>query len=109
MEKQDFNEEHFEKSAEVFHALGNPVRLKIMDILHSHMKCNVGDLSKRLGVKQPNISQHVSILRIAKLINKKRQGKEIFYSLRDRTVVSIPLTWIHDYLLKEETNGIKDH
>ena len=44
---------------------------------------NVTALCKGLKLPQPTVSRHLAILRMAGLVNNRRAGKEIFYSLRD--------------------------
>lgn len=78
--KKIFNEDYLEKKAEFLHALANPVRLKIISLLENTEVC-VGDLSKAMKIKQPNISQHLNILRNAGIIRKNRKGKMINYKV----------------------------
>ena len=87
--KKTFDEDYLETKAEFLHALANPVRLKILSLLENKEVC-VSDLSDDMSIKQPNISQHLNILRNASIIKKKRKGKSIYYR------VVIPK--IHDIL-----------
>ena len=43
---------------------------------------NVGQLCSRLRVCQPTISHHLGLLRLGDLVMARREGKEVFYSLR---------------------------
>ena len=65
-------------------AIAHPTRLAILEVLGEGPLCvhvqNVGEL---LGRAQPNISQHLSILRQAHLITYTEQGKQRCYSLDD--------------------------
>ena len=76
--KKPFNEDYLETKSEFLHALANPVRLKILILLENKEVC-VSDLSNTMQIKQPNISQHLNILRNAGIIKKQRKGKSICY------------------------------
>jgi ArsR family transcriptional regulator, zinc-responsive transcriptional repressor len=69
-------------AGELFQALANPLRLAIVLHLGHEPHC-VHDLVELLGVSQPLVSQHLRILRAARLVGSARQGKEVVYSLHD--------------------------
>jgi len=68
--------------AELCHILGDGTRLRILRALQDG-ELNVTALCKRLKLPQPTVSRHLAILRMARLVNNRRAGKEIFYSLSD--------------------------
>ena len=78
----------YEKSAELFAVLSTPIRLRIISELCQGEK-NVGQLLERIGVSQPNMSQHLNILYRAGLLGKRRQGAQMFYSIADESAVGI--------------------
>lgn len=63
-----------------FQSLGHPIRLSILEILHSGPSC-VCDLVRLTGKRQPCISQHLAILRQAGLVTTTRRGWNIVYEL----------------------------
>jgi len=73
--------------AEVLKTLANPRRL---DILHrlAEGPCEVGRLAEELGISQPNVSQHLSVLRSAGLVDAERDGREVRYRLTDPDVIT---------------------
>jgi DNA-binding transcriptional ArsR family regulator len=73
--------------AEVLRTLANPRRL---DILHrlAEGPCEVGRLAEELGANQPNISQHLGVLRAAGLVEAERDGREVRYRLSDPDVIT---------------------
>ncbi len=75
-----FDDDYLDKKAEFIHALANPIRLKIISIIGNEKVC-VSDISKILKIRQPNISQHLNILRNVGILKKKREGKTICYTL----------------------------
>lgn len=70
-------------TVELFKALGDPVRMKIIRILASQTekKINVNDLVKKFNVSQPAISQHLKILKSVKLLLTEKIGYYIYYSI----------------------------
>ncbi len=72
--------------AEVLKTLANPRRL---DIIHrlAQGPCEVGRLAEELGASQPNISQHLSVLRTAGLVEAEREGRGVRYRLTDPDVI----------------------
>ena len=83
---QDEMQEVFEKAAELFAVLSTPIRLRIISELCQGEK-NVGQLHERIGVTQPNMSQHLNLLYRAGLLGKRRQGAQVFYRIADETAV----------------------
>lgn len=66
------------EAAEIFKALSDANRLKIMNFLQSGEKC-VCEILPHVGTSQSNVSQHLKVLRKAGLINYKKDGKKIIY------------------------------
>ena len=84
----DEMQEVFEKAAELFAVLSTPIRLRIISELCQGEK-NVGQLHERIGVTQPNMSQHLNLLYRAGLLGKRRQGAQVFYRIADETAVMV--------------------
>jgi DNA-binding transcriptional ArsR family regulator len=70
--------EEFKAQAKLFKALMHPVRLEILDELREDEAC-VCHLEAHLGYRQAYISQHLSKLRDAGLVQDRRDGWNIFY------------------------------
>ena len=96
--KKILNKDSLEEKTEFLHALANPVRLQILYLLENEEMC-VTDLARTMKVKQPNISQHLNILKNAGIIKKKRKGKTIRYRVIIPKVFDILAT--ADSLLKK--------
>jgi ArsR family transcriptional regulator len=77
------------RGADLLKVLGNPVRLGVILELDARGECCVHELVDRLGVSQPLLSQHLRVLRDARLITGQRAGKEIRYSIVDHHVTHI--------------------
>jgi DNA-binding transcriptional ArsR family regulator len=72
--------ETFEKQAKLFKALMHPVRLAILEILRQGEEC-VCHMKSVLGYRQAYISQQLSVLREAGLVQDRRDGWNIFYAV----------------------------
>jgi DNA-binding transcriptional ArsR family regulator len=66
--------------AEIFKVLGHPVRLKIVAGLCSR-ECNVKHIWECLGLPQATVSQHLALLKNKGIIEGKREGVEVRYSV----------------------------
>ncbi len=70
-----------ERLARVLHALSNPVRLAIVRYIQQHPGCICNDIVLRFGRAQATISQHLALLRSARVIEAEQDGNAICYSL----------------------------
>jgi len=67
--------------ADLFRALGHPIRLDIMRRLAEQPQTCACDFTEVFGVAQPTISQHLKVLREAGLVRTRRRGTQICYSI----------------------------
>jgi DNA-binding transcriptional ArsR family regulator len=72
--------------AEVLKTLASPRRLEILHRL-AESPCEVGRLADELGLSQPNVSQHLAVLRSAGVVESVREGREVRYRLADPEVM----------------------
>ncbi|MFZ0273269.1 MAG: metalloregulator ArsR/SmtB family transcription factor [Acidobacteriaceae bacterium] len=72
--------------AEIFQALAHATRIAIVDLLREG-ELAAGTLTERLRLEQANLSQHLAVLRARQIVNARRAGNQVFYSVRD------PLIW----------------
>lgn len=78
-----------EKIAFIFKALSHPTRLAIVIGLLNSDGCNVTAMVKNLGLLQPNISQHLTILKNAQIIKGYRKKSQICYKITNKDVEKI--------------------
>lgn len=71
--------------AELFKIFGDETRIRILYALFEAEVC-VCDLAKLLGMTQSAVSHQLRILKQARLIKSRRDGKTVFYSLADEHV-----------------------
>ena len=62
-------------------ALADKTRLRLLYLM-ADGEISVGDLTAAIGVSQPKISRHLAYLRSSGLVNTRREGKSIYYSIR---------------------------
>jgi ArsR family transcriptional regulator len=72
--------------AEVLRTLASPRRLEILHAL-ARGPIEVGRLAEAIGASQPNVSQHLAVLRGAGLVEAVRDGREVRYGLVDPDVM----------------------
>lgn len=72
--------------AEMFKALSNGIRLRIVIGLLEKSECNVNLMAEKLGISQPNVSQHLTILKLAGVIEGFRKGNQICYRVTNKMV-----------------------
>ncbi len=82
-------DEKFRRQAEYLKVLAHPIRLAIIDALKDGTCC-VNDVSELLHVSQPNISQHLAILRSQHIVDYTEDGKRRCYFLCNPEII-IPL------------------
>jgi DNA-binding transcriptional ArsR family regulator len=79
---------NFENQAELFKLLSNPIRLQIIDIL-SKNEASLEELTEAIGIKKPNTSQHLAILRYLRIVNSRRDGKKALYNITDPRIYKL--------------------
>lgn len=68
--------------AEIFAALADPSRLRIISAL-AHHKLSVGEICETVGMSQPAVSHHLRLLRVQRIVRAEKEGKHVFYCLDD--------------------------
>ncbi|MDR3365336.1 MAG: metalloregulator ArsR/SmtB family transcription factor [Clostridiales Family XIII bacterium] len=81
-------DETLSATAELFKALADPTRLKIVNVLLLAEVC-VCDIAATVDMSQPAVSHHLKALRAARLVKYRREGKTIYYSLDDEHVSNV--------------------
>lgn len=74
--------------SELFKVFGDSTRIKILYTLHDG-EMSVNDIAATLGMQQSAISHQLKILKQAKLVKARKDGKNVFYNLEDDHVYTI--------------------
>ncbi|MGC8604332.1 MAG: ArsR/SmtB family transcription factor [Desulfomonilaceae bacterium] len=76
----DSERERLRLKADVFKAMGHPLRLGVIEFLQSGEKC-VCEIVEEVGTEISNVSKHLSILKKSGIVSDRRDGLKIMYSL----------------------------
>jgi len=82
MNKNNFYNLH----AEICKTISNPNRQAILDTLRDK-EMSVTDLVNKTGISQANLSQHLAILRTKGVVNTRREGNNIYYSISNQKII----------------------
>jgi ArsR family transcriptional regulator len=74
--------------AEIFQALAHPTRVAIVETLRDGER-SAGQLIEELGLEQANVSQHLGVLRSKQVLVNRKEGNQVFYSLRDPVLLEV--------------------
>lgn len=84
---------------EVFKVIANQKRLEII-LLLENQELNVGQMVDMLGLRQSNLSQHLTLLRQQRLVTVRRSGREAYYKLGDDSIAK-SIRIVRDFLRKQ--------
>jgi ArsR family transcriptional regulator, lead/cadmium/zinc/bismuth-responsive transcriptional repressor len=82
---QMIGQENAEELADFFKVFGDATRLKILYALNLEEMC-VCDLSALLGMTQSAISHQLKVLRVARVVKMRKEGKVVYYSMDDEHI-----------------------
>lgn len=80
--------EKAQRMAEFFSLLGDANRLRILSVLANQEMC-VGDLAAMLNMKESAVSHQLRTLRSLRLVKYRKEGRHVFYCLKDRHVFEL--------------------
>ena len=83
------------RGSDVFAAIGDPTRRRVLDLL-SRKEMPAGEIADRFRISRPAISQHLKVLRRARLVKAKRCGREQIYSLSPEPLHEV-FEWMEQY------------
>ena len=92
-----------EGAADVLRGLSNCDRLLLMCQL-SQGEASVAQLEEAVGIHQPTLSQQLGVMRRLKLVETRREGKQIFYRIEDKRILSL-LTTLYDLYCPVQKGG----
>ena len=82
------SEEKIKSASQLFKTLGDQTRLSILFLLRQK-ECNVTEISQYLKMEQSAVSHQLKTLRTARLVKYRKEGKSIYYQLKDDHVYQI--------------------
>jgi DNA-binding transcriptional ArsR family regulator len=81
--------ENFDGLIEVFNALSDDTRQKILKVVTCQKEICVNDIAANFDLSRPTISHHLNLMRRVKILNSRKEGKEIYYSFNKTEVVKV--------------------
>jgi ArsR family transcriptional regulator len=78
----------YQIKAEFFRVLGHPVRVRILELLRDGER-TVGDLQLQLQMDSSGTSQHLGALRKQGILDSRREGTSVYYSVRDPRIFQL--------------------
>jgi DNA-binding transcriptional ArsR family regulator len=71
-----------------FRAVGEPMRIKLLDQLRDR-EATVGGLSEAVGASQQNVSKHLAVLAEVGILGRRKDGNRVYYRIVDEGVLSL--------------------
>lgn len=74
--------------ASLFQALSHPTRIAILEVLRDG-ELSARTIQEKLGIEQANLSQHLAILRSRQIVVNRKDGNQVFYSIRNPVLLEV--------------------
>jgi DNA-binding transcriptional ArsR family regulator len=74
---------------ELLNALSDTTRQEILKVITLKKEICVNDIAANFNLSRPTISHHLNLMRRVKLLNSRKEGKEIYYSFNKTHVINI--------------------
>lgn len=71
-----------------FRALGDPLRVRILDLLRDQ-ELSVSALAEQLGAGQQNVSKHLAVLTESGMLSRRKEGTHVYYGIADEAVFAL--------------------
>jgi DNA-binding transcriptional ArsR family regulator len=84
----DVNDPLIDLVAERFRVLGEPMRIRLLNVLREN-ESSVGELRDATGASQQNVSKHLAILHQAGMVERSKQGNQTRYRISDESVFEL--------------------
>lgn len=91
--------------AEFFKALAHPLRIAVLDALRQR-ELGVNELCARLNAEQSSLSQQLAVLRSRNIVVGRKEGLNVYYSVRDTTVFK--LLDVARQIFNNHLSGVQD-
>jgi DNA-binding transcriptional ArsR family regulator len=80
--------DHVQALADTFRILGDPTRVRILDVLAAGELC-VCDLAGLVGASESAVSHQLRLMRGMRLVRPRRAGRQVYYSIDDQHILSL--------------------
>ncbi|MCD6117389.1 winged helix-turn-helix transcriptional regulator [bacterium] len=86
--KKKKKNQNYNERARLLKALANPTRLQLLELIRDTSPC-VRSMEEELGMAQPTVSQHLSILRNLGIVESHREGHLVCYKIKNDCVLKL--------------------
>lgn len=97
------DKEFYRRHANMCAVFAHPLRLELLQLLHEHGECSVGDLAEATGVRMANLSQHLAVMRSTNIVLSRKEGVNVYYRLADARIM-LAFNLITEVLLSHLTH-----
>jgi len=87
--KNTLDLQKLEQAASKLRAIAHPMRIAIIELLSENPKLTVTEIYEHLNIEQASASHHLNILKNKGLLESRRSGKMIFYSLKVNVLANV--------------------
>ena len=105
LENKELDMTLYRMQASLSKTMAHPIRLAVLHLLKDGEK-TVNELVDSIGASQSNVSQHLALLRHKGLVNTRREGLNIYYSVSDPKI-SLACDMVRQVLLEQLEKGHK--
>jgi DNA-binding transcriptional ArsR family regulator len=89
MAKVQIQIEKLEQASSKLRAMAHPMRIAIIELLNNGNQMSVTEIYKKLKIEQAAASHHLNILKNKGVLASRRDGKKIFYSIKNQVLTEI--------------------
>jgi DNA-binding transcriptional ArsR family regulator len=89
MDNVELNAKKLEQLASRLKAIAHPVRIAIIEMLSNDSRLSVTEIYQLLDIEQAAASHHLNIMKNKGILESRREGKKIFYSLQNESLSEI--------------------
>lgn len=86
---QGLDTEQLERAAFILKSVAHPIRLGIVQLLEQEEKLSVNEICDAMDTEQSLTSHHLSNMKLKGILESKRSGKKVFYSLKLHEITSL--------------------
>lgn len=93
----DIKKYQFDAVSDLLTAINDPIRQQIIMLFTDNKEFCVTDIANNFKISRPTVSHHLNLMKRSKVLNSRKEGKEVYYSFNKDYVIS-SLTLVIEYL-----------
>ena len=75
--------------ADLFRTMANPARIRILEVLREAGSLTVSEIQQQVGIEAANASQHLSIMRARGIVEARREGTSVWYTVPEQAIFDL--------------------